>query len=338
MGPSISPPRALTLTSNSIRPHRVKICSTKVLVDNVHLEDVLRPANQHETAAFFLVERTLRRTRPLLGTRGLRAAVVQEGTIERSSLGRLRLRFNGNDSDDEPDNRVTTRPLSDEEVAWWAGLRRMVDAAKPVTDSQWNLVSMRIGPRVLSRLPLGSVVAYDPNGTPPFKGSLDLSLSGGQRSPRPPRRVRPFIEVELLAAIDAFIREGEPPMGPEPALAPQWELAKNARHPDHLGVLAQWGHGRRGSKGKWHRCPICHAPVVNGRFNQRIPFGSIRAGEGSIRDLRGGYLSRLRETYLISDPNSLIAPSPPRRDDEAEHGRKPLHQVEAGHPIVQGTL
>jgi hypothetical protein len=298
---------------------------------------MLRPANDHETAAFFLVERTLQRTRPLLGARGLRSVVVPEGTIERGSLGRLRLRFDGNDPDDEPENRFVTRPVSDEEATWWTGLRKMLDAAKPIADSEWNLVSMRIGSRILSRLPLGSVVTYDPDGSAPFRGSLDLSLSGGRSDSRRPRRSPSWSEAELLAAIDAFVREGAVPLDSESSLAPQWELAKAARHPGHLGVLAQLSHGRRGSRGKWHRCPICRAPVVNGRFNQRIPFGSLRAGEGSIRDLRGGYLSRLRETYLISDPDSLIKPWP-RKELGAELGSSPLREVEAVSPFVQGTL
>lgn len=298
---------------------------------------MLRPANEHETAAFLLVERTLRRTRPLVGARGLRSVVVPEGTIERGSLGRLRLRFDGTDSDDEPENRLGTRPVSDEETTWWTGLRKMLDTAKPVADSEWNLVSMRIGTRVLSRLRFGSVVTYDPDGTPPFRSSLDVSLSGGRSDSQKPKRSPSLSEAELLAAIDAFVREGDSALGPEPPLAPQWELAKAARHPGHFGVLAQLSHARKGSRSKWHRCPICRAPVVNGRFNDRIPFGSIRAGEGSIRDLRGGYLSRLRETYLISDPDSLIDPSL-RKGLGTEPGSNPLREVKVPSPFSQGTF
>lgn len=261
---------------------------------------MLRRANEHETAAFLLVERTLRRTRPRVGPLGLKALDVPEGRIERGSLGRLRFRFDGNGSDFEPENRTDSRPLSNQEMFLWNGLQRVVSSTKPVADTEWNLVSMRIGARVLRRLPLGGVVTYLPDGTPPFKGSFSLEIP--EAEPELPL----VSEAELLGAIDAFLLEDGHPWGSDPALLGDW-VSKTSppRQASHV-ISTTLGHGRQRSRGKFYRCPICHTPVVKGLFNPRIPYGTLRPGVGAVRDLRGGYLSRLRETYLIPDPNSLI--------------------------------
>ncbi len=271
---------------------------------------MLRRANEHETAAFFLVERTMQRTRPRVGVLGLKALEVPEGRIERNPLGLLRFRFDGKGSDFAPENGVTSRPVSEEEASLWTGLQRIVSSAKPVTDPEWNLLSMRLGPRVLRRLPLGGIVTFVPNGTPPFKGSMDLS----RPFVRPPSAVRRLTEEELLRAIDLFLLETvhladlEP--GPQVPWSPPLTPGREARQI----VSASLGHGRHHrAKGKWHRCPICHTPVVKGLFNPRIPYGNLRPGMGEVRDLRGGYLSRLRDTYLMADPNSLITPSEPEQ-------------------------
>ncbi len=262
---------------------------------------MLRRANEHETAAFLLVERTLRRTRPHVGTLGLKALHTPDGRIERNSLGRLRFRFDGNGSDFEPENRADTRPVSEDEMSLWNGLQRIVSATKPVADPEWNLLSMRIGPRVLRRLPLGGVVTYLPDGTPPFKGSFSL--------------VRPELEVvrpgeaDLLRAIDAFLAEDDRVWTLDATTLGPWApRTGTGRQAVHI-FSSTLGHGR--PKGKWQRCPICHAPVVKGLFNPRIPVGTLQPGQGAIRDLRGGYMARLRETYLIPEPNSLVKTSPP---------------------------
>lgn len=266
---------------------------------------MLRRANEHEAAAFFLVERTIRRTRPQIGVMGLKALQVPDGRIERNPLGRLRFRFEGDGRDHEPENRLETRSLSKEEVSLWNGLQRMVSSAKPVADPQGNLVSMHLGPRILRRLPMGSVVTFVPNGTPPFQGSF------GRKAEVPAAEAEISLEreFEILRAIDAFLSEGDRPWDADSQVMTRWSPPPNTgRQASHI-VTSTLGHGRRHSRTKWHRCPLCHTPVVKGLFNPRIPYGQLRPGAGAIRDLRGGYLSRLRETYLIGDPNSLITSS-----------------------------
>lgn len=258
---------------------------------------VLRLANEHETAAFFLVERTLQRARPQVGPLGLKAVDVPEGRIERNPLGRLRFRFDGSAVDYEPENRVETRPLSEQELSLWNGLQRVVSATKPVADSEWNLVSMRIGPRILRRLPLGGVVTYLPTGTPPFRGSFAPVVPEVQPEPSLPS------ESQRLAAIDAFLAEYDGPWGDVPSGEP-WKPQTTGGRPTNHVLTTTLGHGRK--RGKFHRCPLCHTPVIKGLFNPRIPYGPLRPGSGVIRDLRGGYLSRLRETYLVSEPSSLV--------------------------------
>lgn len=267
---------------------------------------MLRRANDDETAAFLLVERTIRRTRPRLRARGLRSANHPEGSVERGALGRLRFRFDGRDSDLEPENRMETRSLSAEETSWWNDLERMVHVAKPVADSEWNLVSMRIGPRVLSRLPMGSVVTFLPDGTPPFK------LSAGRALPkvRPQPALRRPTEAELLFAIDAFLLEADRPAFGEPPLMAPWSPGTSEVRAANRGVVSPLYRSHKHPRGKWQKCPICHTPVVKGLFNPRIAFGTARPGTGKIHDLRGGYLSRLRETYLLTETNSLVASGP----------------------------
>ncbi len=266
---------------------------------------MLRLANEHEAAAFFLVERTMRRTRPRVGVLGLKAFEIPAGRIERNPLGRLRFRFDGNGHDYEPETRIPSRPLSESEVTQWSGLQRMMSSAKPVADPEWNLVSMRLGPRILRRLPMGGVVTYVPDGTPPFNASFKLGVS----VPGAGLEVSLEVEFELLRAIDAFVSEEEHPRDLDSQAMTPWVPPPNAgRQASHV-LSTSLGHGRRHGRGKWHRCPLCHTPVVKGLYNPRIPYGALRPGAGAIRDLRGGYLSRLRETYLVADPNSLITAS-----------------------------
>ncbi len=275
---------------------------------------MLRRANEHETAAFYLVERTLRRTRPRVGTLGLKALATPDGWIERGSLGRLRFRLDGNVSDFEPENRMETRPLSDDEVDLWNGVQRVVSVTKPVADADWNLVSMQIGPRTLRRLPLGGVVTYVPNGTPPFKGSFSVFLPQHELvSPRP-------TEFQLLLAIDAFLEEDDHVWTLDASTLGDWAArSPRGRQAEHIFAMSL-GHGRMQHRGKWHKCPICHTPVVKGLFNPRIPYGQLAPGTGAIRDLRGGYMARLRETYLIAEPNSLVKPAA----EPGEEARGPL--------------
>ena len=263
---------------------------------------MLRRANDDETAAFLLVERTMQRARRLQGVRGLRSMELPEGRIERDILGRLRFRFDGNESDFEPENGVKGRKLSDEEESRWRDLERIVDASNPVADAEWNLVSMRIGPRVLRRLPLGGVVAYVPAGTPPYKASLTLRIPDAKPRPEIPK----LTETELLAAIDAFLLELETYDDTDPPLMAPWKPGTAENRAGNHGVTPPWSSGHKHARGKWAKCPICHTPVVKDRFHPRIPVGSLRPGAGSIRDLRGGYLSRLRETYLLPETNSLV--------------------------------
>ncbi len=278
---------------------------------------MLRRANEHETAAFLLVERTLQRTRPRVGPLGLKAVHLPDGRIERNPLGRLRVKFDGRSSDFEPENRTDTRALSEHEMSLWNGLQRIVSATKPVADNQWNLLSMRIGPRVLRRLPLGGVVTYMPNGTPPFKGTFSLEI------PTPKTELSRAAEAALLEAIDVFIRDEGPPWALDASTLGGWAPATTTVRQNVHIVMSAYGHGRRRGRGKFYKCPMCHTPVVIGPYNPRIPHGTLRPGAGSIRDLRGGYLSRLRETYLVPDPNSLIkaadssfAPRIPPREHE----------------------
>ncbi len=276
----------------------------RVLAVPARSSSVLRLANDHEAAAFWLVERTIQRTKPRVGALGLKTLQVPEGTIERGALGRLHFRFDGQSTDFEPENRVDTRPPSDDEVSLWNGLQRVMSATKPVTDREWNLVSMRLGARILRRLPLGGVVTFLPDGTPPFTGSFKASVPAA-----PVRRAWSLeAELELLRAIHAFVSEEEHPWDPDLRVMTRWTTPTSPRQASHI-VTMSLGHGRHHARGKWQRCPLCHTPVVKGLFNPRIPYGQLRPGSGAIRDLRGGYLSRLRETYLLSDPNSLISAS-----------------------------
>ena len=144
-----------------------------------------RRANEHEAAAFFLVERTMRRTQPRMGSFGLATVEGPDGRIERGSLGHLRVRFEGDELDAEPENLIDGRPPLESEVTLWRGLEKLMDVANPVADSGWKLVSMRIGSRTLRRLPHGAILTSAPRGTPPFRSGFDLS--------RP--RVRPKPEV-----------------------------------------------------------------------------------------------------------------------------------------------
>ena len=265
---------------------------------------VLRRANDHEAAAFYLVEQTLRRARPQISSRGLQSITMESGRIERGSFGRLRFRFDGTDSDFEPENPIESRPISDEEATVWNGLQKMMDTTKPVLDPEGNLLSMRIGPRVLRRLPLGSVVTFVPDGIPPFTGSFSLTR---QKTRRERELARPT-EAELLAAIDEFLRELEAFADSDPRLMAPWNPGSAPNRAGNRGV-APFTRTHRHSRGKWHKCPICHTPVVKDRFNPRIPTGSLRPGAGTIRDLKGGYMSRLRETYLLEETTSLLEPS-----------------------------
>lgn len=279
---------------------------------------VLRRANDDETAAFLLVERTMRRARPLVSPRGLRSMELPDGRMERDLLGRLRFRFDGHASDFEPENGNGTgngngngngngwrsRKPSEDEVSRWRDLERIVDASNPVADAEWNLVSMNLGPRVLRRLPLGRVVAFVPDGTPPYRAPDGLRLPQVVAEPEIPA----WTEAEILAMIDEFLHEADRYDDTDPRLMQPWKPGTAENRAGNHGVMAPWSNGHKHSRGKWARCPICHTPVVKDRFNPRIPVGSLRPGAGSIRDLRGGYLSRLRETYLLPETNSLVEP------------------------------
>lgn len=271
---------------------------------------MLRPSNERESAAFHLVERTLRKARPRVGARGLESLIVPKGTIERGSLGRLRFRFDGRASDYEPENGPRTRALSDTETNYWIRLRNMVTVARPIADSEWNLLSMHLGPRVLRRLPTGRVVTYEPNDRPRPETSLDSPLTGMLEELDQLVASPSAGEAELLAAIDAFLQEIDAvPSGTQRKVNDANRARAAARRSmrwANLGASAPFVRGRHRARGKWHKCPICRTPVVKGRFNPRIPVGLVRPGGGSIRDLRGGFLSRLRETYLVADPASLI--------------------------------
>lgn len=279
---------------------------------------MLRKADGRENAAFLLVERTMRQTRPQIGVLGLKSLTVPDGTIERGSLGRLRFRFTGGESDFAPENRMRTRPLSEKEASHWASLQRLVDQTKPVVDPQWNLVSMRVGSRVLSRLRLGGIVTFVPNGTSslddePDGHALNTKPKAGRASPP-----RFWNETALLSAIDDFVREGEILSRAHLRVRIGWGHARAASLWDGDGSWFPTGNGHTHSRSKWHKCPICRMPVARGRFNPRIPIGSVRPGVGSIRDLRGGYLSRLHETYLLEEPASVLEPPAPGNRPPAE--------------------
>ncbi len=281
---------------------------------------MLRPSSERENAAFRLVERTLRRARPQVGARGLESLILPKGTIERGSLGRLRFRFNGQPSDYEPENGPKTRRLSDAEATYWTYLQEMVANASPIADSQWNLVSMRLGPRVLRRLPTGRVVTFEPNGGPRPATSFDSPSTGMIEELDFLMATPSSRELELLAAIDAFLLEVDAVLStPERKVddgsrARARAAARRSMRLANLGASAAFVRGRHRARGKWHKCPICRTPVVKGRFNPRIPVGLVRPGGGTIRDLRGGFLSRLRETYLMADPASVL--EPPEIQDE----------------------
>lgn len=285
---------------------------------------MLRRANEHESAAFSLVERTLQRTRPRVGARGLEAVVLPHGTIERGLLGKPRLRPDGHPPEWYLANRSTPRGLSEEENRLWDLLRKIVDTASPAVDAEWNLVSMKLGPRVLRRLPMGNLVAYHPEGTPPFESSLAVELSDTE----PELNIAlPSVdprEPDLLKAIDLFVREPD---------ATPWERSvrlggslgtKPGRRPIRFGTSAPLIRGMNRGRRKWHKCPICRRPVVRNSANLRIIHGTIKAGTGTIRDLRGGYLSRLRETYLITDAESVLEADAP--------GDAALGQPSVGNP------
>lgn len=271
---------------------------------------MLRRADEREHSTFLLVEHTIRQTRPRMGNRGLESAIVSEGTIARGSLGRLRLHFTGQDSDVEPENRVRSRPLSGEEAACWAGLQRLVDSVRPIVDPQWNLVSMRIGSRVLSRLPLGGVVTFEPNHTASPASASGAPRGAVNRRPDGTPASRRRDEAVLLTAIDAFLREGDGFSRARSRVTIGWNQGRAASLWDGGGASSPFSRNQARARSKWHKCPICRMPVAKGRFNPRIPVGSVRPGIGGVRDLHGGYLSRLRETYLLEDPVSLIHSHP----------------------------
>ncbi|HYM39190.1 MAG TPA: hypothetical protein VEY12_03455 [Thermoplasmata archaeon] len=276
---------------------------------------MLRRANEHEAAAFFLVERTMRRTQPRMGSLGLATVEGPDGRIERGSLGHLRVRFDGRDSDAEPENLLDSRPPSETEVTLWQGLEKLMVVANPIADPGWTLVSMRIGSRVLRRLPHGGVLTSAPKGTPPFRGASDLTRSRLSPKPEIPRPT----EDELLRSIDGFLlqRDGDEGWAPGELLLP-WKPPRASSRPASHIVSASLGNGHRHGRSKWHKCPLCHTPVIKGEFNPRIPYGSIRPGQGAIRDLRGGYLSRLRETYIIGDPETVLSGSESSLESQSE--------------------
>jgi hypothetical protein len=261
-----------------------------------------RPANEHEAAAFLLVERTMRRTQPRTSSLGLATIEGPDGRIERGSLGHLRVQFDGRDSDAEPENRLESRAPSDSEVGLWKGLERLIVAAKPVADPEWTLMSMRLGSRVLRRLPHGAILTSAPADTPPFRGSLDLSRPRTRPKPEIPRPS----EEELLRSLDGFLLQRDEDGGWAPEELLPWKPVRSSSRGTSYVLSATLGNGHHRGRSKWHKCPLCHTPVIKGLFNPPIPVGNLRPGAGAIRDLRGGYLSRLRETYLLADPSSVV--------------------------------
>ena len=256
----------------------------------------------------------MQRTHPRVGPLGLKAFEVAAGRVERGSLGRLRFRFDWKATDFEAEIDGGDRAVSDAEVSTWNDLQRIVAVMKPVMDPRWNLLSLRLGDRVLRRLPLGGVVTFVPDDTPPFRSSLVVS------PPRAHRELQTTRESELLRAIDEFLREEAGLRGPEPEVSPPWQPPPlTARQASHV-IWTTLGQGRGHPRGKWHKCPLCHTPVVRGPYNPRIPVGLIRPGTGAIKDHRGGYLSSQPETYLIRDPQTVLV-SPERSAAQAKVAR-----------------
>jgi hypothetical protein len=337
---------------------------------------VLRPADEWETDAFLRVELTLRRTRPRLGPRGLESLAVPDGAIERGWLGRLRVRFEGGAGDFDPENRPESRDLSDEEESLWTNIQNVMETAAPRADPQWNLISMRIGPRVLSRLVSGTVVTFIPNGV-----ADSVSRAGVQTRPKPPlgSRAAAPTNARLFGVVEAFLQDvvasvsgpgvqarsrpsaREPSRRRRPVSSPEstplqqidniWGPAAGTNggpktqapvRARSVGASLPMFRGQKYPRGKWHKCPVCHAPVVKGRFNPRVPFTQFRAGRGSIRDLRGSFLSRLRETYLVLEPGSVLESPASGEDDTtrldeleealSEEASAPNRPVERGAP------
>ena len=278
---------------------------------------MLRRADEREKEAFRRVERTVRRTRPRAGTRGLESLAVAGGTIERGWLGRLRVRFEGNAADFDPENRPESRELSDEEESLWVNIQKIMETAAPRADPEWNLISMRIGPRVLSRLVSGTVVTFTPNGV-----AASASRPRVQTRPKLRSHSRTLVRSEalLLAAVDAFLRETDNILQPAVGANNGPGTPASRTRARYVGASLPMFRTHHFPRGKWHKCPICHAPVVKGRFNPRVPFAQFRAGRGSIRDLRGTFLSRLRETYLVLDPESVLG-SPTSQEEDATPSR-----------------
>ncbi len=238
------------------------------------------------------------------------------GTVERGSHGRLQLRDSERKSSLRPNGHKSHTP-SEEETSSWERTQKLIALLEPIADSNWNLVSMRIGPRLLCRPPpMGSVVLLEPDGTPPFEGAF------GRWVPlvRPESEValRPGLptdaEVALLHEIDFFIAEADRELlraEPQSSWESSWSIA--------IAGTGYFRTGRRTRDGKlgdrkWGKCPICHAPVVKGRFNPRIPHGKLQPDKGSVVDLRGGYLSRLRETHIVEEPKTYVEPIGPDDD------------------------
>jgi len=274
------------------------------------MRTMYRRATEREKAAFLLVARTVRRTRPQLSRRGLESVVLPTGTITRGTLGRLRLLSGESGSDGVPEDRHETRSLSDDERSSWVRIKDMVSKLGPIADSDGNLVSMHLGQRFLCLSPHGTVFTIAPDGTSAFGGSFDPSVperKPGLEMGRP--HIHPLRwEAGLLAAIDAFVADATGTAHVSPETIQGWDPARASRAGGSLRASSPM-RGRKFGHGKWSKCPLCHAPVVMGRFNPRIPYGRLRPGSGSIVDLRGGYLSRLRETYIVEEQESVIESS-----------------------------
>jgi hypothetical protein len=305
---------------------------------------VLRAASERESAAFLKAERALQLTRPRIGARGLESFVLRGGRIERDSIGRLRFRFNGWPSDFEAENAPNGRRLSPEEVESWSTLRAFVLAVRPKMDAEGNLVSMKFGPRVLRRLPTGRIITIEPNGMANEATSVVDFLTNLVDELGGPPRSAAALEAELLASMDEFLPEDEDegPVDPAPPKADgEIRIRPKTR-------LMKWGnivapapsiHGPGHVRAKLHRCPLCATPVKKGRSDPLVSQDRVPPGGGSIRDLRGGFLSRLRETYLVKDPASVLDLShydeEPTSGTESDSGTTAL-EPESG-PTDRGT-
>jgi len=231
--------------------------------------------------------------------------VVPKGVIERGRFGKLRLRHRDEFVRDAENGSKVRRLYADELTGWWR-LQRLLEVVSPRTDRDFNLVQMRIGPRLLQCSPLGELVVVEREGTAPFdvaQANADMSLV--KTGLELPSVSRGLSEDEVLFAILQFVEENELSAGPQVARDKKIKSSESRR-----GALLHRGPAAVGhrilERSRWSRCPICRAPLVLSRHNPRILHSKLRPGRGSIVDLAGGYMSRLKETSLLREPRSFV--------------------------------